>query len=101
MSRLLDENGLDYASYEGRSYYNITYSARYLSMTDSGLRRKIKTIKGESGIDIPLVKLPFDQQKVFIDKRILDVFRKFVRRGKEQEWYDELRRIVDVVNSED
>lgn len=101
MSRLLDDHGLDYSIHEGKAYYNMTYASRYVGMTDSGLRRKIKAVKAESGIEVPFVYLPFDQQKVFIDKRILDVFKKSVKRGKEQEWFEELRKVVDIVNSEE
>lgn len=101
MSRLYDENGLEYSVHEGKSYYNITYASRYIGMTDSALRRKIEKIAKEQGIYVPSVRLPFDQQKVFIDKRILDAFKKSVKKGKEQEWFDELKKVVDLVNSED
>jgi hypothetical protein len=36
-------------------------------------------------------------QSKYCDKRILDVLKKSFIIGKEQEWYDELRRVVEEV----
>ena len=96
-----DENGIEYAIHNGHEYYNWTTGSLYLGMTDSGFRRKFRKIEAENGITIPLIKLPHSEQNVYHDKRILDVFRKSVKKGKEQEWLYELRKVVDVVNSED
>lgn len=101
MTNLLDESGIEYSIHNGKQYYNRTYSARYLGMTDTGLRRKIKKIELESGITIPLVTLPSSQQNKYIDKRVLDVFRKSVKVGREQEWFDDLRRVVNEINEEE
>jgi hypothetical protein len=101
MPSLLDENGIEYYSHNDRVYYNRTYSARYVGMTDTGFRRKIKKIEVEQGIVVPLVNLPKSAQNKYIDKRVLDVFRKSVKVGREREWFNELRRIIDLVNSED
>jgi hypothetical protein len=97
-----DDRGIEYAIHNGKSYYNWTNAAKYVeNMTDSGLRRKVKALEAETGISIPLIKLPFSQQNVYHDKRVLDVFRRAVKVGREQEWVDELRRVVDEVNNED
>ncbi len=97
---MLDERGIEYSSYNGHEYYNRTYAAKYVGMTDTGFRRKISKIKAEKGIDIPFVRLPQNMQNKYIDKRVLDVFRKSVPVGREEEWHDELRRVVDTVNRE-
>lgn len=96
-----DDRGIEHDVYNGREYYNWTHASAYVGMTDSGLRRKVDRLKKENGIVIPLIKLPYSHQNVYHDKRVLDVFRRSIKVGREQEWYDELRRIVDVVNSED
>jgi len=96
-----DENGIEYAIHNNKAYYNWTNASRYVSMTDSGFRRKVDRVKRENGIVIPLFRLPFNDQNVYHDKRILDVFRKSVKVGREQEWNDELRRVVDEVSNED
>lgn len=101
MSTILDENGIEHSVHNGRKYYNKTYAARYVGMTDTGLRRKIKKIEAESGITIPFKTLPFSAQKKYIDKRILDVFRMSVNVGEEKRWYDELKFVVDTVRNED
>lgn len=99
MSAMLDERQIEFEVYEGRSYYNKSNAARYVGMTNAGLLRKFDRIKREQGITVPFVMLPLSMQSKYIDKRILDVFRKSVTVGREQEWYDELRRVVDEVSS--
>lgn len=98
MPAMLDDREIEYELYEGKAYYNRGNAARYVGMTDAGLRRKFDKIKKEQGISVPFITLPLSMQSKFIDKRILDVFRKSVIVGREQEWYDELRRVVDAVS---
>jgi len=97
MNRVSDENGIEHVNHEGHLYYNRTNAARYVGLTDSGLRRKIKMLEEEHGIFLPLDILPVSRQKRFIDKRILDVFRKSIRVGQEEEWRQELRRAIHEV----
>lgn len=80
---------------QGRKYYNRTLAAKYVSMTDTGFRRKIKKFEEEDGIIIPLASRGGNQK--FIDQRILDQFRKPIY--NEDEWYGELRQIVELVKS--
>ncbi len=96
-----DERGIEYALHNGREYYNWTNGAKYVGMTDTGFRRRVKKLKAESGIAIPLIKLPINQLNVYHDKRVLDIFRKSVRIGQEREWEDELKRVIAEVNSEE
>jgi len=96
-----DDRGIEYAIHNDHEYYNWTNASRYVEMTDSGFRRKVDRVKKENGIIVPLIRLPFSQQNVYHDRRVLDVFRKSVKVGKEQEWVDDLRRVVDEVNNEE
>jgi hypothetical protein len=96
-----DERRIEYADYGGRAYYNWTNAAKYVGMTDTGFRRRVKKLKEESGIAVPLIRLPISQLNVYHDKRVLDVFRKSVRVGEEDKWEEELRRVIAKVNSEE
>ncbi len=98
---MLDEEGNEYVVFSGKTYYNQTHAARYVGITDTGFRKKIKKIEVEKEIVVPRVTLPHSAQNKYIDKRVLDVFKKSVKVGHEQKWYDELRRVVDLVDSED
>jgi len=95
---MLDEREIEYENYNGHAYYNRSNAARYVGMTNAGLRRKIEKMEKEQGIALPFVMLPSNMQNKCIDKRILDVFRKSVNIGREQAWFDELRRVVEEVN---
>lgn len=101
MQTKLDDSGIVFSVYNDRYYYNRTYSARYVGMTDTGFRRKIKKIEVEQGIIVPLINLPQSAQNKYIDRRVLDVFRKSVKVGREQEWFDELRKVINEINKED
>lgn len=96
----VDEKGVEYATHNGRAYYNWTNAARYIQMTDTGFRRRVKKLRAESGIEVPLIRLPISQLNVYHDKRVLDVFRKSVRVGEEDQWEEELKRVIQQVNSE-
>ena len=96
-----DERGIEYTTHGANVYYNWTNSAKFIGMTDTGFRRRVKKLKEESGIEVPLIRLPISQQNVYHDKRVLDVFRKSVRVGQEQEWEEELKRVIFKVNSEE
>lgn len=88
------------ASYvnRGREYFNRSLAARYVDMTDTGFRRRIQKIEKEQGISIPMISR--GGLAKLIDKRILDQFRKPINVGREDEWMEELRSIVDQINSE-
>lgn len=96
-----DERGIEYALHNGREYYNWTNAAKFVQMTDTGFRRRVKKLREESGIVVPLIRLPISQQNVYHDKRVLSVFRKSIRVGMEQEWEEELKRVIQEVNSEE
>lgn len=96
-----DNNGIEYDVHEGKVYYNWANSAKYVGMTDTGFRRRVKKLKEQSGITVPLIRLPISQLNVYHDRRVLDIFKKSVRVGHEQAWEDELRRVIDEVNSEE
>src|ERR1700704_1444757 len=98
MATILDDEGNEYVLFNGKAYYNQTHAAKYVYKTDTAFRRETKRLEKENGIAIPRMTLPTDRQNRYIDKRILDVFRRSIRVGKEQEWYDKLRRVVDEVN---
>jgi hypothetical protein len=93
----IDEREIEYEVYNGRSYYNRSNSAKYVGMTYAGLSRKIDMLKKQKGIAVPFITLPSSMQSKYCDKRILDVLKKSFIIGKEQEWYDELRRVVEEV----
>lgn len=97
----LDERGIEYSEYDGHKYYNRTYAAQFVQMTDTGLRRRMDKLKKEQGIDIPLMVLPHNRQNKYIDRRILEMLIKSVRADREQEWFNELRKVVDEINREE
>ena len=97
----LDERGIEYSEYNGRKYYNRTYAAQFVQMTDTGLRRKMDKLKKEQGITIPLVILPHNRQNKYIDRRVLEQLVKSVRSDREHEWFEELRKVVDDINKEE
>jgi hypothetical protein len=90
-----DEIRPSYVS-NGREYYNFTASHKYVSMTDTGFRKRIKRIEKDHGIAIPVASRSGNQK--FLDGRILDHFRKPTY--DESKWLDELREIVAQINSE-
>lgn len=98
MNASLDESGTPIVSNNGNIYYSRQNAASYIGMTDSGFRRKIQFLEDNYDIIIPLEILPISRKKRFIDKRILDVFRKSVRVGHEEEWREELKKVVNEVN---
>jgi len=98
---MTDENGIEYAIHNGREYYNWKNAAKFVGMTDTGFRRRVKTLREAIGIAIPLIKLPINQLNVYHDKRVLEVFKKSIRVGKELEWEEELQRVITEVNSEE
>lgn len=97
---MTDENGIEYTTHNGNTYYNWTNAAKYVGMTDTGFRRRVKVLEEAIGIVLPLIRLPISQLNVYHDKRVLDVFKKSVRVGHELEWEEELQRVIDEVNSE-
>jgi hypothetical protein len=96
-----DERGIQYDLHNGRAYYNWSNGSKYVGMTDTGFRRRVKILKNERGIIVPLIKLPINHLNVYHDKRILDVFRKSFRVGEEGAWEEELKRVIAEVNSEE
>lgn len=84
-----------YVDPQGREYYNRTLAAYYLDLTDSGFRKQIKKLEKEQGIIIPMARRSGTAK--LIDRRILDQFLKPVYENK---WYDELRQIIETINSE-
>jgi hypothetical protein len=83
---------------QGREYYNRTMAARYVQMTDSGFRRKIKKFEEENNIVIPTISRG-GQQKM-LDRRILDQYLKPIFTGSEQQWVGELKQIINQIKSE-
>lgn len=83
----------------GREYYNRTMAARYVGMTDTGFRKRGQKIENEQGIIIPKTSRGGNQK--LIDRRILDQFRKPMRVGKEHEWYEKLKQIIETINNEE
>ena len=84
-----------YVDPQGREYYNRTLAAYYIDLTDSGFRRIIQRLKKERGIIIPMATRSGSAK--LIDRRILDQFRKPVY---EDRWYEELKQIIQTINSE-
>ena len=95
---MIDENIKPSYSINGREYYNRTMAAKYISMTDTGFRHRIKKIEADQHIIIPMMSRGGNQK--FVDRRILDQFRKPLHVGKEHEWYEELKQIIETINSE-
>ncbi len=90
--------------YEGQEYYNRSNAAKYVGMTDEGLRRRMKIIEKENNIVFPLVTLPTSINKrkheVYIHGKILDLLRKPVIKGKEKEWFEKLKETIQEVQPE-
>ncbi len=80
----------------GKTYYNRTHAAKYVGMTDSGLRRKIEKLEADHGIAIPIISRGGLHR--LIDKRILDQFLVPIFPGQEERWYNDLKAIVDRIN---
>ena len=97
---MFDENGLEYAVYNNNAYYNLTNATRYLSLTSTTLQRRIKQLKENNNIVIPMVKLSKSKIETFINKRILDVLQRPFFVGNEQQWLDELREVCSKINKE-
>lgn len=96
-----DRNGIEYDAHNGRPYYNWKNASKYIGMTDTGFRRRVKKLQEASGIIVPLIRLPISQLNVYHDQRVLDVFGKSIRVGEEDKWEEELRRVIAEVNSEE
>ena len=83
---------------KGREYFNRTLAARYVDMTDTGFRKKIKRIETDYGFIIP--KISRGGLQKLIDKRILDQFRKPIFVGQEQKWVEELKQVCEQIVGE-
>ena len=82
----------------GREYFNKTNAAKYVDMTDTGFRRKIKRIEKENGIVIPMITRGGRQK--LIDRRILNQFRKPIYSGEDDKWFEELKGIIEQIYAE-
>ena len=97
---MFDENGLEYAIYNNNIYYNLTNATRYLSVTSTTLQRRMKKLKEDNDIIIPMMKLSKSKTETFIDKRVLDVLQRPFFVGNEQQWLDELQEVCNKINKE-
>ena len=88
-------------TYEGHQYFNRANAARYVGVTNSWLRLRMHAIEKENGLTFPFLTFPTSLQRktqeMYIDSRILDILRKPVSIGKEQEWINELKEIIQEV----
>jgi hypothetical protein len=98
-NNMLDSRGVTYTEYNGRQYYNSSNAARYVGMTDTGLRRKRERLEKEYGIIIPVIILPDSHMKRYVDKRVLDVLRESIHVGEEDQWRERLKKVINEVNS--
>lgn len=80
--------------YEGEEYFNRKNSAKYVGMTDSGLRRRMDDIEKEINISFPLVSFPVSCKSWYINKKILDLLRKPIIVEQEHKWIEELKQVI-------
>lgn len=97
---MVDDNGIECAIYNKNIYYNLTNAKRYLSITSTTLQRRIKQLKENNNIIIPLIKLSKSKKDIFIDKRVIEALQRPVFVGNEQQWLNELREVCRNINKE-